>query len=45
MESANFNMVKAKWDNGEWNEKMLRALVKLKRITKQEFSEITGIDY
>lgn len=43
--SAYYNLVKQKWDNGEWNEKMLRALVNASRITAEEFTEITGIAY
>ena len=43
--STYYDLVKSKWDNHEWNEKMLRALVKAGRITAAEFESITGIAY
>jgi len=43
--SEYYDLVKRKWDNHEWNEKMLRALVKAGRITAAEFKSITGIAY
>ncbi len=42
MASTYFELVKSKWDNGEWTDKMLRALVKAGRITAAEYEEITG---
>lgn len=43
--STYYDLVKAKWDAGLWNEKMLRALVASGRITAAEFEAITGIAY
>ena len=43
--STYYELAKAKWDSGAWNEKMLRALVRAGRITAAEFEEITGIAY
>ena len=42
MASTYFELVKRKYDNGEWTDKMLRALVKAGRITVTEYAEITG---
>ena len=43
--SPYYELVKEKWDNHEWNEKMLRALVAAGRITAAEFESITGIAF
>ena len=43
--SPYYMLVKQKWENGEWNERMLRALVVAGRITAAEFTEITGKAY
>lgn len=43
--SEYYDLVKRKWDNHEWNEKMLRLLVKAGRITPMEYKMITGEDY
>lgn len=45
MASTYFELVKRKWDKGEWTEKMLRALVKAGRITTMEYEQITGYPY
>jgi len=43
--STYYELVKEKWDSGQWNERMLRALVAAGRITSAEFEAITGIKY
>ena len=45
MASTYFELVKRKYDNGEWTDKMLRALVKAGRITAAEYEQITGEKY
>lgn len=43
--SEYYELVKSKYDNGEWTKRMLRALVKAGRITAGEYETITGEAY
>lgn len=45
MARAQFNTLKIRWEQGRISERMLRNYVKVERITKEEFKEITGFDY
>lgn len=43
--STYYELVKAKYESGEWNKKMLRLLVASGRITATEYKAITGEAY
>lgn len=43
--SPNFEKVKAYYDDGRWNKKMVRNAVVKKWITKAEYKQITGEAY
>ena len=41
----NFERIKAHYDAGRWNLPMVRMAVRKGVITKEQFKEITGVDY
>lgn len=41
----NYNMIKKNYDRGLWNINMVKVAVKKGVITKEEYKEITGVDY
>lgn len=43
--SKKFNKVKTYYDEGFWNEAKVRNAVVKGWLTKEEFTEITGIEY
>lgn len=43
--SKNFEKIKKYYDEGFWNETRVRNAVVKGWITKEEFTEITGIEY
>jgi hypothetical protein len=43
--SGQFNTLKKRWEQGRISEDMLRKYVEAGRITPEEFTEITGIEY
>ena len=45
MRSAQFETLKARWEQGRISEALLRKYVEVGRITAGEFTEITGITY
>ena len=45
MASAQYSILKSRWEKGSISENMLRKYVKVGRITAEEFTEITGIEY
>lgn len=45
MASVQYNNLKKRWEQGRISENMLRNYVKVGRITPEEFTEITGIEY
>ena len=43
--SAQFETLKARWEQGRISEAMLRKYVEAGRITAEEFTAITGVEY
>ena len=43
--SAQYKTLKTRWEQGRISEDMLRKYVEAGRITAEEFTEITGIEY
>ena len=41
----NFKMIKNNFDKGLWNIAMVKVAVKKGIITKEQFKEITGVEY
>lgn len=41
----NFKMIKSNFDKGLWNIAMVKVAVKKGIITKEQFKEITGVEY
>jgi hypothetical protein len=41
----NFEMIKRNFNKGLWNIDMVRVAVKKGIITKEQFQEITGVEY
>lgn len=43
--SGQYNTLKKRWEQGRITEDMMRKYVEVGRITAEEFTEITGIEY
>lgn len=43
--SKNFEKYKGHYDAGFWNIEMLKNVIRKRKLTEEEFSEITGEEY